>query len=313
MPKREGFIVRALVFILATVLVSGCTHVNYLRDAQSAFNEASAAENQVRYDMSTTPAISAAAEGKSATFSEGVLSASTGYATVLATIQSLEDDSEATERLESDQLYGHALVLKALALWRLERNDEAVQASRDAIATGDLAPRDVALMSAMPGLVKNDQVFAYLERVGEFTCTQSNPNGSIVCNEDFRGNVVIPLGEAICVTNAARTSVSPGHPVRKYLALSTLAAIRNAATACEKTQGLGPLEQANCNNLIVHECVGGPAQRIALYQELLGEICSEYLHSTPDSVLAKFVQNLGLNPDQIKEACPAEPRLGNTS
>ena len=306
---------KALVSLFLAFVLGGCTHVNYLRDAQSAFNDAATAENQLRYRPAVlTPAVSNTAAGGSADFSESVLSAAVGYATVIATIESLEDDAQATQKLEEDQLYGHALVLKALALWRLDRNDEAVKVSRHAVATGDLAPRDAALMSAMPGLVKNDQVFAYLGRVGTFTCTHgTTTSGRMVCNDEFRENVVIPLGEAICETNAARGSVVAGHPVRKYLALSTLAAIKNAATACEKTRGLGPLEQGDCSQLIVQECVGGPAKRIELYKALLSELCSEYLSRSEGTIVRTFVQTLALSPEQIMEVCPAQPGLGDVS
>ena len=124
---------------------------------------------------------------------------------------------------------------------------------------------------------------------------------------------MIPLGEAICQTNNARVSVARDHPVRKYLALSTLAAIKNATSACERTQGLGPLERADCSHLIVQECVGGPVERANLYTALLGELCREYLTGSAESIVRRFVQSLGLNEDQIRDACPSESGLGNIS
>src|SRR5262249_33967548 len=133
---------------LLLALTNACTSVNRLREAQDSFNQAAATENAMRFD---TKASDAAA---------GIISVRSGYASALLSLQMLEGTKEQGQ-LRNDGLCGTALTLKALTQWRLGQFDNAVATADQAKqSAGDqIYPRDLALMTALPGLVKTDQAY----------------------------------------------------------------------------------------------------------------------------------------------------------
>jgi len=144
---------------LLALLLAGCAQLTpisvarELREAQSAFSEAAAAENALALEQ-PGPAGAAAA------------SASTGYAVAARIAAELR--AARRPALEREGLYCPTVTLEALALWRLGRGEAACALARaePLCLAPDAAARDRVLLVALPGLVAVDEADA-LTRDGE--------------------------------------------------------------------------------------------------------------------------------------------------
>lgn len=226
----------SFIMLVCAAFLAACSHVNHLREAQDSFNQAAAADNLYRYSDLQQQDLNGS---NPATDS---LSSAAGYAATVAVIEALKKDDEAKSRLQVDGLYGYALVLQSLAYWRMEKWDQAVESGREAEGTGHLGDRDLSLMQALPGLIKNNQAFARLKADRNvLTCTTTGQPSSFIkwdleLNADTRMSldcdpegiaVRDQLVGALCDIDTARTGAPEQHPVRGYLALSQLATVAN--------------------------------------------------------------------------------------
>jgi hypothetical protein len=195
------------------LLAAGCAEVNRLREAQEAFSRAAEIENRVRLADPGTVS-SGFEEAADAT------SARAGYGAALLELEELEKDSRAKASLEADQLWGTAMALKALCEWRLGLHDRALASAAEATASsGELGPRDRAMMAALPGLVMSDQLFARLDRK-----RRGLPAGE--------WEAALALGSrAMEILEAVRKDTDAEHPLRGYLYQAQLAAWRNLRQA----------------------------------------------------------------------------------
>jgi hypothetical protein len=201
--------------VLATiffVFAVGCASVNRLREAQDAFNAASAAENAQRF-AAPSDAISSLGSVRS------------GYASALLSLSRI--DSEDAKQLQRDGLWSTTLTLKALCHWRLGQYEPALKAAAEAKALGvdRILPRDKAILEALPGLIKTDQAYelilseapgAHPQLMGEVAELLVGPNGSVA---DI---------------DRARASADRNHPVQVYLLQTQLAAYRNCVVAQDR-------------------------------------------------------------------------------
>ena len=300
--------VNLVILICAALFASGCSHVNHLREAQDSFNQAAKADNLVRYDDLTSADLNGGGPASES------LSVSTGYAATIASIETLKNDSEAKRKLEADGLYGYALAIQSLAYWRLEKWEQAVSTSKDALDTRYLGPRDLALMKALPGLIKNDQAFVALTTDSSaLTCTQPGVPGNREpppfenCSREVLA-VRDQLGGALCDIDTARIEAPSGHPVRNYLALSQLAAIANVMDMCEKVGDGSPSFSLNCPNATIRtgSCVkdrydDNPDKFIEV---MIGDVCGAL---ATKGVAFDLVKKSGLSGEQVKKACPESP------
>ena len=204
--RRCALLFLALVFAVAGI---GCAQINHLREAQDAFNQAAHSENALRFNP--VPNIEAA--GLSA-------AARTGYASVLVSLDRL--DPQEISRLKGDKLWGNVLALKALTQWRLRLYPQAKKTATAALELpGDeLHPRDRTLMTALPALIRIDQVHHFI------SLREINENEEISKN-DFDANIRTPLLNAVTILDGARKLVAPDEPVQIYLIQAQLAAYRN--------------------------------------------------------------------------------------
>lgn len=207
--------------------LAACSHVNHLRDAQESFSRAADTDNR-----SATAARDNLQRG-SKTVANEPAPAGAGYTAALFSLDQLEEDRDSVTRLKNDGLYGNALALRAMANWRLQRYAKAKEAAQQALKSGLVkGSRDYALMTALPGLVANDE--AHSEIVASAGGT--NLDGARA-----------KLNTADAELCAADQSVDANHPVRVYLALSALGALRNVVYACEKQYGTSdPLKSGEC-------------------------------------------------------------------
>jgi hypothetical protein len=207
-----------LLGIVIALCVAGCGHINHLRDAQDAFSRAAEAENRI----ASAPPDRALRVPSAGTNDLAQISA--GYAAAVVSLDKLEDDTKAVEKLKSDGLYGNALALRAMSYWRLQKYDEARKAASSALDSGlARGSRDFALMTALPGLVANDKAYAQI---------QAATKDSLALDP-----VLAELNTADAVLCDADRSVAANHPVRVYLGVSALAAMKNVQDACDKKHG----------------------------------------------------------------------------
>jgi tetratricopeptide (TPR) repeat protein len=217
-------------WILVCLLwIAGCTHVNHLRDAQDSFSRAAEAEHRALFSARD----GSFASRTYATGGQDLGQISAGYAAALNSLDALEGDSQAVAKLKNDRLYGNALALRALAYWRLGRMDEARKSAAAALANGlDPGSRDFALMTALPALADNDSAHSEIHAAG----------GSKIALD----SILKKLNAAEAQLCTADRSVAVDHPIRIYLALSALAALRNVVAACDKQHPSEPVKSLEC-------------------------------------------------------------------
>jgi hypothetical protein len=203
---RYAFLFLALLF---TITVIGCAEMNHLREAQDAFNQAAHAENALRFN----PLPNSEVAGLSA-------AARTGYASVLVSLDRL--DPQEVQRLKQEKLWGNVLALKALAQWRLRLYPQAKKTANSALELpGDeLHPRDRTLMTALPALIRIDQVH-------HFISLREIQDDEEMLKSDFDINIRTPILNATSILDEARRLVAPDEPVQIYLIQAQLAAYRN--------------------------------------------------------------------------------------
>jgi hypothetical protein len=212
-PQHRSFIGRTLTgatLVLFVVFAAGCASVNHLREAQDSFNQAAAIENALRFDVKASDAMATS-----------LGSVRSGYASALLSLDKLENSKDQAQ-LRNDGLWGTALTLKALTQWRLGQFDNAVATAVLAkqSATNQIYPRDLALIAALPGLVKTDQAY----------------NKILLTNTPLSDVEALLIGDNGAVANIqiAREQVYKDHPVQVYLIQAQLAAYRNFIVALDR-------------------------------------------------------------------------------
>lgn len=195
--------------LLALLLLLGaaCT-ARQIRDAQDEFNRAAAMEN------------AAFSRGYSADGSALAIHPAAGYRISLALVNRELAENEAA--LRKDRLYGTALLLKAMCLWRLagDSTDPAappsgkqlsatvVEAKREHDAgRAVLGTRDLAMLNALPGLRDHD--------LGLQAKSFGQAEGYFKSSLQVVGRVA-----------ADKQLVPKGHPAAIYLRLAMLSTCR---------------------------------------------------------------------------------------
>ena len=207
--------VRIVLGLAVFGTIVACAEINHLRDAQDAFDRAARAENELRLNL----------EPESDGTSTMTASARTGYTSALVSLDKLNNDD--ISKLKQSKLLGNVLALKAMAQWRLQQYDQAKQTADDArnLQPEEIAPRDKAILEALPGLIRIDQVYSFIS----FKSITGN-----MSTDDFQRDVVTPLSSAEDIIGAARNFAAPNAPVQVYLVQAQLAGYRNLKTAYRK-------------------------------------------------------------------------------
>lgn len=198
-----------LSLLLVAALQAGCA-ARQIRAAQDAFNEGARSENAQRVATLNggQPPVDAA-------------SAAVSYRTAL---QLLEQELQShTDDLRNEQLLGTAMMLRAMALWRLADLEagSAVAPNKKAVADAvpaansdayaQLGTRDRVMAAALPGLCDHDRGLqaTSLDEASEFFVS------------------------SYTVVHAALQSTKPpeNHPIRTYMALVQLSTLRSYQSA----------------------------------------------------------------------------------
>jgi hypothetical protein len=212
--RRGGFVVKhcnkrrvnssiVLPVLFIIIFISGCvSHVKELREAQDHFNSAASIENQVKTGDVSGERIVLKAR------------ANTSYHLALNTASDLLENKK--QELQDDNLLGSAYSLKALSEWRIGNYPAAIATlgmlNRNPETQSQLFPRDMALIQALSGLIKNDQAALHMT-AGDY---------------EFE-SIITLLIEAVEDIDSGIALVKAGDEVRLYLSLTKLAAIKNWA------------------------------------------------------------------------------------
>jgi len=137
-----------ILFLLSTLVTACVSHVKELREAQSQFNQAASLENELQIEEEAGDAIA---------MSTMVTSS---YRQTVKILSDLLDSKG--QALEEDSLLGTVYTLKAYAEWRLGDYEGAVTTATVALEA-KLFPRDLALITALRGLIKNDQAYYHMQ------------------------------------------------------------------------------------------------------------------------------------------------------
>jgi hypothetical protein len=250
--------------LVGAVVLAGCRQVNHLREAQVAFSRAAELENTTRWEASNATLGRQLAEAPDQVLVDLILMRS-GYAAALESLREADPG-----RLSRDGLLGVALTLQALAEWRLGQHDAALatQERAEREASGELMPRDAALLAALPGLVKTDLAFEEILRMGDHAADNER-----LLNERLRPRLVGAQG-AVADLEDARGKVAAEHPLQIYLIQCQLAAFRNYQVACQKALGDNPAADdpawiAACRQLAELRRLGSAADLSAVTDPLL--------------------------------------------
>ena len=206
------------------ITVKSVSDVNHLYQAQVAFNDAAARENQMRMG-----GLDPLQDREMKLLAENTIAVQSGYASVLLSISKIYPVQKAF--LKENRLLGITLSLRALALWRTGDFEGALETADLAKkeAPEQLYPRDAAVIEAMPGLIKTDLAF---KRIGEMEGKDAEEKRKIL-DQEIRPRLVGENG-AVADIDRARRKAAGEHKVKVYLISAQMAAFRNYQVAYQQ-------------------------------------------------------------------------------
>ncbi len=215
-----------IILVGIIYLSTGCANiksVNHLHQAQQAFKNAASIENKSRlfpYDQINGEKVNPIKE---------LSVARSGYAAALVILQQMPEEEKNV--LINDKLWGVKLTLEGLILWRLGKYEEVfkIMDTVDSESADQIYPRDAALLTALPGLMKIDLAYQKILDVIDADNTQKKNVLDDVTPRlvEMNGNKERIEWSAIQHINEARGKVNKAHSVNSYLLQSQLAAYRN--------------------------------------------------------------------------------------
>jgi len=230
----------AIITLMCWVVVSSCTQLNYLREAQNHFSDGAALENKQLFGFDT-------ALEPSGNLDQVPQAYLTQPSPLLYYQMALSDVDQALMKpddLLKDQLLGHALALRTLCSWKLGKFEEALQQARDAqtaLSAQALAfDRDLATMEAIEGLVATERAHLAImeleEKVHSWTSEPVSTTEALTIFSAVEkhyseqvGNLSTSgrLRRAIRVFEKSRDYLTPDHPMQVYLTQAQLASLKN--------------------------------------------------------------------------------------
>lgn len=194
-------IIHIILFCLFSVIfIANCSYLGEYQKAQTYFNIAVEADNRQKF-LTEDPA------RDMASLSNIHTNYTLAYKYISQTI------SKNSKKLKADGLFGGALTIKALCEWKLRKYDSALMTSQEALsylrAEAGVPNRDLALMIAMPGLIKADQAYAHTMPLmiidPKYQSDLNSGNISVDLRKEFANNG-IELSQNIAVSVQAEGS-----------------------------------------------------------------------------------------------------------
>lgn len=254
---------QVLLPALLILVAAGCGTTRSLRGAQQSFSEAATADMRLRAAaQDEVPVLLGVREG--------------GYRMTVQTIDGFSTMERA--QLNSDQLWGNALFLKAMSQWRLEDYDGARETANDAVTnfSAQLGPRDLAVLSVLDGLIALDQAYAKLGP------REPGPVGGYPQCDFATVNTLVTSG--LDTIESKRRNLSTSEPVQRYLLQAKLAGHRTRMNAEDCEKGGRPLTpdelEAKRKDYCAFETVEADSDVRRSWQGRLGlreDVCSRQL------------------------------------
>lgn len=197
---RTRLVTIGLLLSLLVIIPTSCKHIEYVTQAQEAFN--SAAESEYDNILALREFSDDPYELEKINFSQS------NYAIAYNRIEKAISSSRS--KLEKDELLGTALTIQALCEWKLGKYTDAPNTANEALKYLENQPRDKSVMIALPGLIKADQAYNKLISTSninvDYAQIKETVDGAL---EDFE-DASIGLD---------------GHPTRTYIQIATLSSI----------------------------------------------------------------------------------------
>lgn len=206
-----------LGMLAGCITVGSVGNVNHLYEAQRAFNDAAARENQMRMG-----GLDPFRDKEMRQLAENVIAVRSGYALALVSLGKVYPAEK--DFLEENRLLGTTLSLRAMALWKTGEFEGALETADLAKkeAAGQLYPRDAAVVEALPGLIKTDLAYKRILEMEEKDPAARRK----VLDEEIRPRLVGERG-AVADLDRARREVHREHEANVYLLSAQMAAFRN--------------------------------------------------------------------------------------
>jgi hypothetical protein len=221
--------------LLLFLLLAGCAQLNYLDQAQNAFNQGSTLENSLLFAEPSSPTQPFMAGSQAMSYATPDLCYKLAYSQVNKALQS-------ESKLKADGVLANAYSLRALSAWKLGLHQQATEsalAAKIALQESEVKlPRESAMMTALEGLILTDQ--AYM-RVQQFKQEQqsrpTSPSASEALSmmEKIRAqyetdlvnkNGTGKIDRALSILEQAKKEIPERKDIQTYLTMSQLAGLK---------------------------------------------------------------------------------------
>ncbi|HOY18136.1 MAG TPA: hypothetical protein PLC89_12600 [Haliscomenobacter sp.] len=218
------------------VIIQGCAQLNYLDQAQNAFNQGATLESNRNFGEQPNLEQPFAAGSQAMSFATPDLCYQLAYAQVN---KALEKES----KLKADGVLANAQALRALSAWKLglyQQASESALAAKIALQDSDVAlPRESAMMTALEGLIQADQAYAAVQKFKlENQSRSTTPNASEALSmmenvkKQYEENIVNFSGtgrieKSLAVLDQAKKEIPERADIQTYFIMSQLAALKS--------------------------------------------------------------------------------------
>ncbi len=224
-----------LNLLLLLCLCCSCAQLNYLDQAQNAFNQGASLETNLSFGEPALLGQPSAAGSQAMSLATPDLCYRLAYAQVN---KALLQDS----KLKADGVLVNAHSLRALSAWKLglyAQATESALAAKIALQDSDVPlPREAAMMTALEGLIQADQAFVAVQKFKLDNQTRStSPNASealtLMANirKQYEADITNSSGtgkidKALSILDKAKLEVAGRADIQIYFIMSQLAALK---------------------------------------------------------------------------------------
>ena len=224
-----------VILLCILVILQGCAKLNYLDQAQNAFNQGATLESNRSFGEQPNLEQPFAAGSQAMSFATPDLCYQLAYAQVN---KALEKES----KLKADGVLANAQALRALSAWKLGLYQQASESALAAkIALKDSAvplPRESAMMTALEGLIQADQAYAAVQKFKQENQSRSTtPNASEALSmmenvkKQYEENIISFNGtgkveKSLAVLDQAKKEIPERADIQTYFIMSQLAALK---------------------------------------------------------------------------------------
>ena len=216
---------------LLLMLCCSCAQLNYLDQAQNAFNQGASLETNLSFGEPALLGQPSAAGSQAMSLATPDLCYRLAYSQVN---KALLKDSQ----LKADGVLVNAHSLRALSAWKLglyAQATESALAAKIALQDSDVPlPREAAMMTALEGLIQADQAFMSVQKL---KLDHQKPNVSEALNtmanirKQYEADIVNSNGtgkidKALSILDKAKLEVPGRADIQTYFIMSQLAALK---------------------------------------------------------------------------------------